>query len=162
MTQERTVRGSYEKVTDLFRLLGPEYNHLEIKLRDLKLDNDISEKTSMPYANVEEIYSFNNHKLYDEDGALIASTQVHVFNGPYALDKKWRPVNIKMNVDGHSYVDVEKLKSWPNYFVDIKTRVLTLIGFGYSIQEFEAMKNQRDDFPGDIDAEEILKVYANR
>ncbi|MBI2148676.1 hypothetical protein HYU23_03270 [Candidatus Woesearchaeota archaeon] len=156
---EREIRGSYKELVDFISRLDSSYNHLELILIDLENQERIDgAETPVPYAKVIENYTLSSYSISDRDP--IARTEVQVFDGSYPLGKPWKPLEIKIKVDGHSYVRDTSL--WPKYFEMIKARLVDLIEKGYVVGSFEVMKNQKDDFPGDIDAEEVVKGYPKR
>jgi len=162
MAEEIEVRGTYKEIAGRINGLNPTYNHLEVTLIDLEQSRIIEESESgFIYSEVTENYErFSTG--FDQNLKPFPHTKVTVCgSGAYPIGKPWRPLTIKIYVDGHSHMNNSRRKDWPKYFDEIKNRIADLVSIGYVIKIFEALRNQKDDFPGDVDADEILKGYAN-
>ncbi|MBU1632591.1 MAG: hypothetical protein KJ580_05245 [Nanoarchaeota archaeon] len=149
----------HQELVDIVQVLTPEWNHLEIDLLDQTQDEAISDSSQQVYARVTDTYELARGMLGPEKTCLPVE-QVKVFGGTYPLGKPWQPLAIQIYVDGHSHVLPEQQDLWPTLLSHIKQRVGELVSKGYIIREFSALKNQKDDFPGNIDAEESVRYFA--
>lgn len=153
--ESKKFLGSYRELRDHFCNLDSQYNHLEIKLLDLEQADQDGHST---YVMVTENYDFSHGGPYNRQGQPSPNTKVEIFGeGPYEIGQPFKPCGITLKVDGHSFVrSDEKKADWPNYFNGIKNRVRDIIEEGYVVESFKVLKNQKDDFPGDLDADEEL------
>ncbi len=158
MTEQKTLTGTYRELSDQLLALSPEYNHLEIVLKDLEQDAALRSVDGISsYTQLVENYELSRNtgrqKAYPE-------TNIEIFGMAPEIGEPWKPCKITIKVDGHSYITDNDKEMWPVYFFDIKNRVKDLLEKGYVIDSFEVMKNQKDDFPGDLDADEILRANS--
>ena len=163
--EEREIRGTYGEIADHFSALSVEYNRLEITLIDLKQDEAIKKNGLMMYVEVKENYELGEGRGFAHDGKPLPTCTVGFYGaeGPYPIGRPWKPFAISIVVDGHSRIKSESKKTlWPKYFEEIKERVHSLVAGGYILRSFSALKNQKDDFPGTIDAEEKLWGFGRQ
>lgn len=146
-----------EELVDIVNHLTPEWNHFNLTLKDLSQDTLINE-TPQAYAHVTEIYELGNVHRKEDLTKGVSRTEIF---GVYPVGIAWQPLEIKIQVDGHSYVKPDQRELWPHLFKFIQERTHQLLQQGYTLTELSGYKNQQDDWPGDIDAEEHIDYAAH-
>ncbi|MBU0461674.1 MAG: hypothetical protein KJ574_03745 [Nanoarchaeota archaeon] len=143
-----------QELGDFVANLCPAWNNLEVELLDPSLDDRMADER-FPYARVTEHYQLGTIlPLLNSDISGCGVSEVKVFQGVLPIGEPLRPLAITIRADGHSYLHGGQKERWPELLRHLQTRIDTLIKEGYVITGCKGLKNQKDDFPGTVDAED--------
>ncbi len=158
-----------QELADIVLNLDPSWNRLEVELEDCEQEQRIStlpEDASLAhgftppnYTHLTETYQFSSTLFPWQEKAIPQST-IQTYNGSPKIGEAYKPLQIQLRVDGHSYLRSEERHKWPAYLTQIQERIQDLLTKGYTLKKVFSLKNQQDDFPGNIDAEEQIEYTA--